>query len=211
MSQLDTKTRILDAGEHLFARDGFHNTSLRAITSLAKVNLAAVNYHFGSKEALLQTVIERRLLPLNQLRKEQIDAVLAAAAATGAAPSARALLRAFIEPTLAFRSAGPGAQDFISLVGRSMSEPDETVRNCFIGLVLPNFRLFFESLQLALPQLPTAVLMARVQFTIGAMSHVMCTSHKPIINDPSAPKPLDDTALIEQLLQFVTSGLEAPQ
>ncbi len=53
--------------------------------------------------------------------------------------------------------------------------------------------------------------MARVQFTIGAMSHVMCTSHKPIINDPSAPKPLDDTALIEQLLQFVTSGLEAPQ
>ena len=57
MSQPDTKERILDAAERLFAREGFHNTSLRAITGEADVNLAAVNYHFGSKEALLDAVI----------------------------------------------------------------------------------------------------------------------------------------------------------
>ena len=49
MSQSDTKTRILDGAEQLFAREGFHNTSLRTLTSLASVNLASVNYHFGSK------------------------------------------------------------------------------------------------------------------------------------------------------------------
>ncbi len=70
MSQTDTKTRIMDAAEQLFARDGFHSTSLRGLTELANVNLAAVNYHFGSKEGLLQAVFARRLLPLNKLRQQ---------------------------------------------------------------------------------------------------------------------------------------------
>ena len=57
MSQIDTKNRILNAAEQLFASDGFHNTSMRAITGDAEVNLAAVNYHFGTKDALLQAVL----------------------------------------------------------------------------------------------------------------------------------------------------------
>ncbi|NOQ41505.1 MAG: TetR family transcriptional regulator, partial [Desulfuromusa sp.] len=67
MAQYDTKTRILNSAEQLFAREGFHSTSLRTLTSRAEANLASVNYHFGSKDALLQAVIERRLLPLNQI------------------------------------------------------------------------------------------------------------------------------------------------
>ena len=64
MSQSDTVQRILDAAEVLFAQKGFAETSLRAITSRAGVNLAAVNYHFGSKEALVQAVFERYLTQL---------------------------------------------------------------------------------------------------------------------------------------------------
>jgi len=209
MKRIDTKTRILNTAEQLFARDGFHNTSLRTLTDLANVNLAAVNYHFGSKENLLQSVIERRLIPLNQVRQEKIEAVLAAAQQQGTTPSAIDLLRAFIEPTLAFRGTDSGAKDFIALVGRALSEPDETVRNCFIQQILPLFKLLFTTLQQALPELPANILLARLQFTMGALSHVMCSSVRPLPQIPGFPEPLAGEELVEQLLTFVCTGLEA--
>ncbi len=208
MAQSDTKTRILDGAEQMFAREGFHNTSLRALTDLAEANLASVNYHFGSKEALLQTVIERRLLPLNRIRQEKI---LNVAQENSALPEAEALLRAFIEPTMEFRNSSPGARDFISLIGRSLSEPDETVRNCFMDLSQPILQVLFEALHQALPQLSPAILMTRLQFIMGTMSHVMCMSSPSVFNNPELPQPLDDNALVEQLIKYVLAGLEAPE
>ncbi len=208
MAQSDTKTRILDGAEQMFAREGFHNTSLRALTDLAEANLASVNYHFGSKEALLQTVIERRLLPLNKIRQEKI---LNVAQENSTLPKAEALLRAFIEPTMEFRNSSPGARDFISLIGRSLSEPDETVRNCFMDLSQPILQVLFEALHQALPQLSPAILMTRLQFIMGTMSHVMCMSSPSVFNNPELPQPLDDNALVEQLIKYVLAGLEAPE
>src|SRR5690349_7711707 len=71
----DTKTRILDAAEQLFMEHGFEATSLRSLTAAAGVNLAAVNYHFGSKEELFQAVLTRRLDPMNQERIELLERV----------------------------------------------------------------------------------------------------------------------------------------
>ena len=210
MSQTDTKTRILDAAEKLFAEDGFHNTSLRGITSLAEVNLAAVNYHFGSKDALLQAVLERRLLPLNQLRRQKLQTVLAQSEATSRNPEVRQLLCAFIEPTLAFRNSSPGAKDFIALIGRAMNEPDETIRNCFLRQVQPIFQLLFSGLQRALPKLQASILLTRLQFTMGAMGHVMCISAQPALQIPGFPKPLADDELAEELITFACAGLETP-
>ena len=211
MGQFDTKTRILNGAEQLFAREGFRNTSLRSLTQLAEVNLAAVNYHFGSKDALLQAVVERRLLPLNEIRIEKIEAVLEQAKKRGEAPNPAELLRAFIEPTLEFRNSSPGADDFISLIGRSLSEPDATVRNCFLKLVLPTFHLLFEGLREALPQLSSAVLLTRLQFIMGTMSHVMSMETLVSLNDPAFPQPLEQQALIDQLMKYALAGLEAPE
>ncbi|MEE4252688.1 MAG: TetR/AcrR family transcriptional regulator [Desulfuromusa sp.] len=210
MSHSDTKIRILDGAEQLFAREGFHNTSLRALTSQAEVNLAAVNYHFGSKEALLQAVIERRLLPLNAIRAEKIETILTQAKQNLHLPSAEDLLRAFIEPTLEFRSSSPGAQDFINLIGRALIDPDETIRNCFLQLVSPLIQRLFQGLSEALPHLAPEVLLARLQFIMGSMSHVMC------MGSHSAPPPglapsLEAKALTDQLLIFALAGLEAPE
>jgi len=210
MSQTDTKTRILDAAEHLFARDGFHITSLRGLTAKANVNLAAVNYHFGSKEKLLQAVISRRLVPLDAIRQEQITAVLCQAESLGKPPSAKELLQAFIGPTLEFRNSGPGARDFISLIGRSLSEPDDTVRNSFIRQVLPTFKLLADALHKALPELPAEILTARLQFALGAMSHMMSSRLRPDQQLSDFPAPLADELLFAQLINFVSAGLEAP-
>jgi AcrR family transcriptional regulator len=73
MAQVDTVTRILDAAEELFAEHGFAETSLRTITARADVNLAAVNYHFGSKKALIQAVFVRFLGPFYKLVESSLD------------------------------------------------------------------------------------------------------------------------------------------
>src|SRR3954467_11365308 len=70
-----TKERILDSAETLFMEQGFEGTSLRAIPAAANVNLAAVNYHFGTKEELFQAVLTRRLDPMNQERIELLERV----------------------------------------------------------------------------------------------------------------------------------------
>jgi len=211
MPQNSTKTRILDSAEHLFACDGFHPTSLRTITGAAKVNLASVNYHFGSKDALLQAVIKRRLLPLNEVREERMAAVMARARQQSVRPDAEKLLRAFIEPTLEFRESSSGYRDFISLVGRSLSEPDKTVRDCFMELALPTFQLLFEGLREALPQLPPTILLTRLQFVMGTMSHVMCIGAIAAFSRPMFPPALGQKAQMEQLMKYVLAGLEAPE
>ena len=73
-----TRERILNAAELLFVEQGFEATSLRQITTKAAANLAAVNYHFGSKQALIREVFERRLRVLNAERLAQLDAAVAA-------------------------------------------------------------------------------------------------------------------------------------
>src|SRR3954467_8212959 len=92
---LATKGRILDAAEALFMEQGFEATSLRAITAAADVNLAAVNYHFGSKEELFQAVLTRRLDPMNQERVNLL-AALEEASAPAPVPCERILSAMFI-------------------------------------------------------------------------------------------------------------------
>src|ERR687884_1611729 len=73
----ETRTRILDAAEALFMQHGFEGTSMRLLTGKAEVNLAAVNYHFGSKDALIEALFRRRLDPMNAARVaalEQLEA-----------------------------------------------------------------------------------------------------------------------------------------
>ncbi|HEB75513.1 MAG TPA: TetR/AcrR family transcriptional regulator [Nitrospirae bacterium] len=211
MSIPDTKERILDAAEYLFARRGFHNTSLRAITSRAGVNLAAVNYHFGSKYALLEAVFQRRLIPLNRLRRDNIERVREAARREGRRPGVRETLLAFIEPTLAFRKSGSGAEDYIVLVGRAMSDPEDTVRDVFIRHIAPLFHLLFETLREALPEVPPDAVFWRLQFALGAMSHVISMAGKTNLPLPDGVTPVGDVeSLTALLIDFVSTGMERP-
>ena len=211
MTQPDTKTRLLDAAESLFSQQGFASTSLRAITSDAKANLAAVNYHFGSKETLLSAVLQRRLLPLNQQRSDRIDQVLSAATAAGTTPDTEALVRAFIEPTFAFRRDKNGSSEFISIVGRSMTSADPVVRDLFLALIHPLINQLHQALCLALPQLPTKLIFTRLFFTMGAMGHCICFSGiAQIFKEDPDSNPEDNNVMTNNLINFVTAGLEAP-
>ena len=89
-----TPDRILNAAEELFIELGYAATSLRAIANKASVNLAATNYHFGSKEGLLAAVIHRHIQPVNAERLRRLDIL----EDNLLPPSLREILEAFFFP-----------------------------------------------------------------------------------------------------------------
>lgn len=209
MSPPDTKQKILDAAEHLFARDGYHVTSLRGITQAAAVNLAAVNYHFGSKEALLEAVIERRLKPLNEVRLGQLDELLKQAASNGTVPSCREVLRTFVEPTLHLRKQGSDTEDYIALIGRTLAEPRGVPMSIFMHHMEPLMNRLFQALALSLPALSRQTLFWRVHFAIGSLSHIMrCHDrHAMVPEDLEADVTVD--ALVDLFLDYAVAGMGA--
>jgi len=210
MAEKNTKQCILDAAERLFALHGYHNTSLRKITGEARVNLAAVNYHFGSKEALLKAIFEHHLIPLNKTRQDNINAVRELAHREKKPLQVADIIRAFLEPTFKYRDSKNGTNYFIALVGRAMTEPDDTVRNLFLHYIKPLGFLLFETLKEALPDLQPETLYWRLQFTVGTISHIMrATGNLQMVPDHIKLNQ-DVDSLVEQLIPFLTAGLEAP-
>src|SRR6056300_931024 len=117
MSDTDTKTAILDAAETLFVEQGFEGASLRSVTSMANVNIAAIHYHFGSKDALVKAVLERRLSPINQERLDLLNALELSCADRNL--QLEDILRALFEPALKMTEFGGVSQSNIArLIGR---------------------------------------------------------------------------------------------
>ena len=205
----DTKQRILDAAEKLFAEKGFHCTTMRNITCEAQVNLAAVNYHFGSKMALFEAVFERRLVPLNQLRMKRLEAVRDEAAGNGGRPEVEDIVQAFIEPTLCFRESGPGAKNFLALVGRFFVDQDDSLRDVFLRHMGPVLELFLSVLRQALPEIPKDIVLWRAHFLMGALAHTMWLNGELRIGDEQFVPCSDAAQTTKILLPFLTAGLQA--
>jgi len=206
--QPDTKQRILDAAEYLFARNGYRGTSLREITGSAKVNLAAVNYHFGSKKILVEEVIKRRLLPLNSIRIKRLEEVKAAADMKGMQPDIKSVLSAFIEPTLKFKESIPGAEHFFTFIGRSFTDPDNTVRKVFVRYIKPLFTLLHETACESLPDHSSDIIFWRLHFTLGSLFHTMhICGHieTELMNRKTA---IDADSLIDLIVPYVTAGMK---
>ena len=144
---MTTKDRILDAAERLFARDGIEATSLRAITTEAGVNLAAVNYHFQSKDALVTAVFMRRVAPVNDQRLAMLEAC-EREAGDGPLPLER-VLDAFVRPVVEIF--GSRARDFAPLMGRLYTEPSEYLEKIYKSKIEPVAERFLRAYQRACP------------------------------------------------------------
>ncbi|MGH6781062.1 MAG: TetR family transcriptional regulator, partial [Sphingomonadaceae bacterium] len=93
------KQRLFLAAEDLVAERGFEAVTSRDITALAEANLAAINYHYGSKNALLLDIFRARAAELNRERTALLRAAMDAER-----PDAHAILRALIEPSILWTS-----------------------------------------------------------------------------------------------------------
>src|ERR1700730_3131631 len=165
-----TKDRILDAAERLFAIQGFEATSLRAITAEAGVNLAAVNYHFQSKGALLRAVIARRIGPVNRRRLELLDAW-----ETTRTRDLHGLIQAFMIPAIELKRTN--ARNFLPLLGRMYTEPGEFVEHVFKDHLREVSQRFIAAFQGALPQLSREEVIWRIHFMLGIMCHILARAH----------------------------------
>jgi AcrR family transcriptional regulator len=208
LSEADTKTLILDAAEQAFADLGFDAASLRHIISMAGVNLAAIHYHFGSKEALLAAVFRRRIGPVTAERFARLDA-LEARYPDGPLP-VEEVLRALVEPALRMaRDPDKGGPAVVRLFGRTIAEPSEMLQKLLAQEFGETFQRFVGALARALPELPPPTRMWRILFVLGSMGQVMC--------DPSNMKecsgglcdPADMDTALDELTTFLAAGLRA--
>lgn len=171
MAQSETVERILDAAELLFAEKGFAETSLRLITSKAGVNLAAVNYHFGSKKALIQAVFSRFLGPYCASLERELDR---RQARPDVRPSLEELLEILVEQALAVKARnGDDLSIFMRLLGLAFSQSQGHLRRYLEEMYGRVFRRYMLLVHEAAPRLPPIELFWRVHFMLGAAAFSM--------------------------------------
>lgn len=203
---ITTRERLVAAAERLFAEKGVVGASLRDITTAAGANLAAVNYHFGSKEGLLRAVLEARLGPINQSRLELLDQLEAKGKVT-----VESLLDAFIRP--AVDPTMKPSESFIQLMARIHHTDDQVTGEVLNDVFGPVASRYLGALGRVLPSVPPGLLFQRMQFVIGAMIHSLftkCDQQCHILAPPIAK--LDDEEYLAEFVAFCAAGLRlAPQ
>lgn len=210
---VDTRERILDASERLFMANGFDGTSMRLITGAAGVNLAAVNYHFGSKESLMQEVFRRRLDWLNGERLRVLDEMERKSGDKPLKPSQ--IVDGFFGTLLRMaQDEAHGGITFLRLLGRTLTEPSDFIHTFLAkeyGEVMERYKA---ALFKALPGVPKAEIVWRFHFMLGATSYAIAGTDALRlatdwqIEDADAIDRLD--RLLPRLMSFLLGGLRAP-
>ncbi|MFK2905101.1 TetR family transcriptional regulator [Dyella ginsengisoli] len=198
-----TKERILAAAEALFAQRGFDGASLRQLTASAGVNLAAVNYHFGSKEKLVEQVFKRRLDALNQHRLAELAKVAGQPGTT-----LEDVLAAYIRPALELSHEGNGSL-FMRVLARAFAEHDDTLRQFLsenYGHVMRQFTAEFARL---LPHLEKAELYWRIDLVTGALTHAM-SGFGMIQRKDNVSEQQHREQTAAHLIRFAAAGLSHP-
>jgi len=205
----DTKDRILDSAERLFAERGFAATSTRTITTEAGVNLAAVNYHFGSKGSLMLAIFERRLGPINTQRMEMLGEL--EEAAPGEALKVEDVLRAFLAPVFeTFERSRETGTTFMRLVGQMHTEANADLRQGFLELFKDIVPRFGAALSGAVPHLTLNEIHRRMHFVIGAMAHSLSWEAGAKLHMATTDEGDDAETVLEALVQFGAAGFRSP-
>ena len=210
---IDTRERILDAAERLFMAHGYEGNSMRQITGEAGVNLAAVNYHFGSKESLMQEVFRRRLDWLNEERLRVLNEMELAAGDNPLKPSQ--IVDGFFGTLLRMADdEARGGVTFLRLLGRTLTDPSEFIRTFLANEYAGVMERYKAALFKALPDVPKAEIVWRFHFMLGAISYAIAgTDALRVVTDwqiePSDSFDRTDR-LVPRLMSFLLGGLRAP-
>jgi AcrR family transcriptional regulator len=204
----ETRDRIIHAAQKLFAERGFESVSLREITTNALANVAAVNYHFGSKESLIDEVITYYILPiinerirlLNEAeRKFQIGVV-----------PVEVILDAFMRPFLTvMQESGESRRLFCKFMGRCMTDRSDKIPAQILRLeqrVMKQITVMFSK---TLPDVEVEVLTWRMHFCFGVMAHTLMhedtlkTISKGVSGEP------DFETTLQRMIDYCKGGLKA--
>ncbi|GAA3531379.1 TetR/AcrR family transcriptional regulator [Zobellella aerophila] len=206
MSKKDTKQKILDAAEVLFAEQGFNDASLRIITSTADVNLASVNYHFGSKKDLIKAVMDRYLSIFMPNVDEALQRLLKEPDI-----NLHQVFECFVAPLMALtRIKRRGPEIFIQLLGRGYIDNQGFLRWFIVnhyGQVLEHFT---QAIRKGAPELSPSDVFWRVHFTLGTVVFTMASSDAlRDIAQADFNEEIDVEGLVRKLIPYLASGVGA--
>ncbi len=203
------KERILDAAEELFARHGYDSASMRQLTARAKVNLAAVNYHFGGKESLYTAMISRRLRARYETRRANLER---AEREAGVQPvPLPTVIELLVRPVFELsEDRSHGGAHVIRILGRSLAEPLP-----FMGAVLaaefqPTMARFSQAVRRSVPQLSPEDFLWRLSFVVGAMQHTFAVLHRMSELTSGICRNDDHEGALRRFIEFAVGAFSAP-
>lgn len=204
-----TKLAILNATERLVAAHGFGATSLRAITAAAGVNLAAVNYHFATKDALILAMLNRRMKSLNEARLALLDGFEAEA---GDAPVAvEKILEALFRPVLeSIARPAKGGRSFLRLLALCLAEPGAYLKPLVQKEFAEKNRRFHRALRRSLPGLSDVEAHWRLHFAHGAFFHAVAHSQVLEFSSGGRCRLTNIDAVLDRVIRFCAAGLQSP-
>lgn len=202
-----TRDRILLSAEALFAERGFEVVSLRDITGAAGANVAAVNYHFGSKEKLIDAVVTRHLTPVNEERLSQLDRLEKEFSLTPI--PVEEILKAFLSPVLQHIASGEMSEDlFKKFMGRLIGERGYSLPPSACSLFAVMAARFAAAFQRAVPQLDEESALWRMHFSFGVMAHTLTNGDTlRQLSDGRSGNPSTETLLVN-IIDFCRAGIE---
>ena len=205
MAQKDTAERILDAAEALFSEKGFAETSLRNITTKANVNLAAVNYHFGSKKSLIQAVFARYLEPFSEQFSKQLDII------EQKENTPDQLLKLLV---ITLNKSGLENPEkfgvFMRLLGLAYSQGQGHLRKFLTSEYGEVFRRYMKEVNRVTPELTPLERFWRIHFMLGAAVFTMSSVDSLMaMAEHDLGTESDVKGVVSQLMPFLASGLMA--
>ena len=202
----DPKNEILDAAEAAFAQLGYEGTSMRLIASKAGVNLATLYYHFGSKDGLLEAILQRRFEPVIQRQLHLLQQIQTTTQTSVAA--VRNLLHAILIPILeSIRE--PASRTVGMLIGRMLTEPARPVQEILRRRFKDVSRTFIQTVQRMLPSLSEEDVAWRVELMWGGIAFLLCQPENVIFRTNGRCNPLDYQKALAHMTQFFVGGLLA--
>jgi len=205
-SALSVRERILTVAERMFAEHGMEGVGLRAITAAARVNLASIAYHFGSKDGLLEALFAKRAAPIAQERLR----LLALCFEQSKTPTLEQILDAFLRPALTLgvqpQFGGPA---FVKLRARLGTEPEKTSRKILAKAFDESSRKFIDAIAQALPQQPHAEIEWRYHFMLGTMFYTMANSGRIQSLTDGRCDPGDVKRALHHMIPFLAAGFRS--
>jgi AcrR family transcriptional regulator len=198
--------RILNTAEAIFAQFGYDGASLRQITRSAKVNLAAVNYHFGDKESLFREVVGRRFRSINADRLVKLQN---AERAAGRAPVPLAeIIELMVRPAFELGTVNEGHG--MRIIGRSWTEPLPFMEEILSKEFQPMMTRFGQAVRRHVPNLTPEDFLWRLSFVVGAMQHTLATMHRMKDLTCGICRSDDHEGALRRFIQFAVVTFTTP-
>ena len=199
-----TKERLLVVAGELFADRGFDSVSLRMITDRANVNLASVNYHFGSKEELIGAVVDDIVRPVNERRLSLLSLI----DYTTQDPI-RKIIHAFIDPVFDLSDSGNDDNKYYKLISRCIASRDERVSSIIIKQFPEVLAQFVSALTKALPSINSNSAHLKIMFMAGALAHSLF-HYENLLLISEGRFDLNSTEVLKsELVSFLLTGMNA--